>query len=135
MVIFDGQRLNPEWTSGEVPGTLFGMSDKGWTDQELFYYWMTKLFIPNISIARPVLLMVDGHSSHYEPETIEMAAKEGIVVFCLPPHTTHLSQPLDVSFFGPLKKYWSAECHAYTQNNPGRIVTKFQFSQLFAKAW
>ena len=31
MVIFEGKRLNPEWTKGEVPCTLYGMSDKGWT--------------------------------------------------------------------------------------------------------
>ena len=36
MVIFDGQHFNPEWSKGEVPNTLYGMSDKGWTDQELF---------------------------------------------------------------------------------------------------
>ena len=36
MVIFRGEKLNPEWTKGEVPGTLYGMSDSGWIDQELF---------------------------------------------------------------------------------------------------
>ena len=35
MVIFNGQRFNQEWRVGEVPNTLYGMSDKGWTDQEL----------------------------------------------------------------------------------------------------
>ena len=29
MIIFEGKRLNPEWTKGEVPCTLYGMSDKG----------------------------------------------------------------------------------------------------------
>ncbi len=135
MVIFEGQRLNPEWTTGEVPGTLYGMSERGWTDQELFFHWMSELFIPNIPPTRPVLLLVDGHSSHYEPDTIRMPAEEGIVIFCLPPHTTHLSQPLDVSFFGPLKRYWSSACHTYMQENPGRVVTKFTFSRLFAEAW
>ena len=36
MVIFEGKYLNHEWTIGEVPGTFYGMSSKGWTDQELF---------------------------------------------------------------------------------------------------
>lgn len=135
MVIFEGKRLNPEWTKGEVPDTLYGMSDKGWTDMELFRNWMTSLFIPNIPSARPVLLLIDGHSSHYEPETIRLAAKEGIIILCLPPHTTHVSQPLDISFFRPLKVYWSEGCHKYMQNNPGRTVTKYQFSALFSVAW
>jgi len=54
MVIFEGKRLNPEWTKGEVPDTLYGMSDKGWTDMELFSHWMTSQFIPHIPPAHPV---------------------------------------------------------------------------------
>lgn len=135
MVIFEGKRLNPEWTKGEVPCTLYGMSDKGWTDMELFSYWLKDLFIPSIPPARPVLLLLDGHSSHYEPESIRYAATQGVVVLCLPPHTTHVSQPLDVSFFKPLKTYWSEVCHRYMQDNPGRVVTKYQFSSLFSTAW
>lgn len=135
MVIFDGKRLNPEYTKGEVPNTLYGLSDKGWTDQELFKHWMTDLFLPNIPPARPVMLLLDGHSSHYEPHTIRLAAQEGVVILCLPPHTTHVSQPLDVSFFAPLKMYWSEACHLFMQENPGRVVTKYQFSSLFSTAW
>ena len=135
MVIFEGKRLNPEWTKGEVPNTLYGMSDKGWTDMELFNHWLTKLFLPNIPPARPVMLFLDGHSSHYEPDTIRLAMEENVVVFCLPPHTTHVSQPLDISFFRPLKSYWSNACHEYIQKNPGRIITKYQFSPLFSDAW
>ena len=44
MVIFEGQRFNPEWSKGEVADTLYGVSDRGWTDQELFSYWMIELF-------------------------------------------------------------------------------------------
>ena len=135
MVIFEGQRFNPEWSKGEVTDTLYGMSDKGWTDQELFYYWMTELFVKQIPPARPVMLLVDGHSSHYEPVTIRAASEQGVVVFCLPPHCTHVAQPLDVSFFRPLKVYWSEACHMFMQENPGCVVTKYQFSQFFSKAW
>ena len=31
MVIFEGKYLNYQWTIGEVPGTYYGMSSKGWT--------------------------------------------------------------------------------------------------------
>ena len=98
-------------------------------------YLLKDLFIPNIPPARPVMLLLDGHSSHYEPDTISFAAAQGVIVLCLPPHTTHVSQPLDVSFFKPLKSYWSDACHHYMQENPGRVVTKYQFSSLFSKAW
>ena len=115
IVIFEGQRFNPEWSKDEVPDTLYGMSEKGWTDQEMFFFWMTELFVKHIPPARPVLLLVDGHSSHYEPDTIRAAAEQGVIVFCLPPHCTHVAQPLDVSFFRPLKVYQSEACHTLMQ--------------------
>ena len=135
MVIFQGARLNYELTIGEVPGTLYGLSEKGWIDQTLFFRWFNDVFTKHISPARPVLLMLDGHSTHYTPEVVHAAAKQGVVMLCLPPHTTHCIQPLDVSFFKSLKAHWSTACHGYMVNNPGRVVTKFQFSTLFKEAW
>ena len=66
---------------------------------ELFFYWMTQLFVKYIPPTWPVMLLIDGHSSHYEPETIKVAAEAGVVMFCLLPHLTHVAQPLDISFF------------------------------------
>ena len=39
-VIFDSKQLNPLWARDEVPGTHYGLSEKGWIDRELFYGWM-----------------------------------------------------------------------------------------------
>ena len=66
------------------------------------------------------MLLMDGHSPHYTPEAISGATQVGVIVFfCIPPNTTHAAQPLDVSFFGPIKKHWSSVCHAYLAKNPG----------------
>ena len=91
MVIFKGERFNHEWSVGEVPDTLYGMSESGWIDQELFFYWLKKLFIKQIPPQRPVMLLYDGHSSHYTPNAIAEAVKEGVIIFCLPPNTTHVA--------------------------------------------
>ena len=45
LVILEGKKLNSEWMKGEVPCTLYCMSDKSWTDKELFSYWMKDLFL------------------------------------------------------------------------------------------
>ena len=78
---------------------------------------------------------MDGHSSHYNPSTIKTAAAQQIILFCLPPHTTHIAQPLDVASFGVLKQRWNEQCQQYMANNPGKVVTRFQFSELFSHAW
>ena len=84
---------------------------------------------------RPLVLLLDGHLSHYCPEFIRLACEKGVIVFCLPPHLTHLLQPLDASCFHALKIYWDEACDQFMGSHPGRIVTIYQFSQLFATAW
>ena len=127
MVIFKGERFNHEWSVGEVPDTLYGMSENGWIDQELFFYWFGNIFLKRIPSQRPVILLCDGHSSHYSPEVITRAATHGVVLFCIPPNTTHVAQPLDVSFFGPLKHHWNFVCHQFLSENPGASITKLAF--------
>ena len=102
MVIFKGKHFNQDWVKREAQNALYGMSPNGWIDQELFTEWLQKLFIPNIISARLVLLLLDGHSYHFSPR---IAAEANIILFCLLLYTTYVAQPLDVSFFGPLKKH------------------------------
>ncbi|KAJ8939197.1 hypothetical protein NQ318_019438 [Aromia moschata] len=47
----------------------------------------------------PVLLLLDGHSSHTGLQAMEFAKKNGIIIFCFPAHCSHHVQPLDVGFF------------------------------------
>ena len=73
-----------------MPNTLYGMSENGWIDQELYNNWLEKIFIPNIPSYRPVILLLDGYKSHYTPEAISLAANQDIILFCIPPNTTHM---------------------------------------------
>ena len=135
MVIFDAKRLNPAWTEGEFPGTKYGLSDSGWITSDLFEAWLCEHFIQHAVSARPLLLVLDGHSTHYQPQLLRVAKEFDIIILCLPPHTTHEAQPLDCGVFGPLKSHWANVCHSYLQQNPGRVITRFQFSALFSQAW
>uniref|UniRef100_A0A1X7TGB8 HTH CENPB-type domain-containing protein n=1 Tax=Amphimedon queenslandica TaxID=400682 RepID=A0A1X7TGB8_AMPQE len=134
-VIFDRKTFNDQLMVGEIPGTLYGSSPNGWISRELFLYWFRKLFLTSVPRVRPLLLLMDGHSTHYGPDLIKIAAEEQILIFVLPPNTTHLTQPLDKRCFGPLKTAWKAVCHEFCTKNPGRVVTRYDFSVLFADAW
>lgn len=61
--------------------------------------------------------MLDGHGSHATPEMIELALDNDIILFQLPPHTTHRLQPCDVGAFGPLKTWWYKSCQSYLGRN------------------
>ncbi len=134
-IIFSGKQLNPLWTKNEVNGSRFAVSDNGWVDQELFSFWLTDQFIPHATSRRPLLLILDGHSSHFEPYSIEFARSHDVVIFCLPPHTTHECQPLDTSFFSSLKSHWQNSVHKFYQENPQKVVSKVNFCSVFKQAW
>ena len=65
-VIFDRLSLKPELTTGEVPGMVNGLSKKGWIDGDLFNMWFSRHFLTHAPPVRPLLLLMDGHSSHYK---------------------------------------------------------------------
>ena len=92
-VIYDAKSLNMEWTRGEVAGTTYGLSDRGWVDMELFKGWLSNHFLKYAIASRPLLLLLDGHSSHYNPEAIRHAKENEVILFTLVPHTTHEMQP------------------------------------------
>ena len=123
------------WTKNEVPGTKYGLRDKGWITTELFEGWLTELFLPCTVSARPILLLLDGHSTHYQPDVVRFAQEHDVIMLYLPPHTSHETQPLDCGVFGPLKRHWSSACHDFFQKNPDKVVTKFHFNTLFSQAW
>ena len=53
------------------------------------------------------MLLFNGHGSHFTSEFISYYYQHQIVTMALPPHTTHLMQPLGVGYFQPLKHYHS----------------------------
>lgn len=95
-------------------------------------YGLLGIFAPSL---RPLLLLVDGHSSHYNPRVIKKAAEEGVGIFVLPPNTTDLIQSVDKGPFGPLKSAWKEVCREYLSKNPFKNITRFNFSSLFSRAW
>ena len=126
--------LSREMIQDEIPGTAYGFSSNGWMDQELFDHWFDH-FLKYAPPTRPLLVLMDGHSSHYCPSTIHHAAEQQVILLTLPPNTTHLLQPLDKGIFGPLKIEWRKSCHDFIVENPGKVITLRNFSAQFAKAW
>lgn len=49
-----------------------------------------------------------------------------------PPHCSHKLQPLDVSVFGPFKKYSAAAQDAWLRNNPGKTLTIYDIPKIVA---
>ena len=92
---FKIKRVVPEKMKWAYPNTIFQVSDNGWITKELFFEWF-KLFVQMIPPLRSVLLVLDRHGSHITIDVIEYARSNEIHLLCLPSHTSHILQPLDV---------------------------------------
>ena len=64
---FEGKNFNHGLTEGKVPGTTYGI------DMELFKHWFAYHFLRHAAGARPLLLLMNGHGSNYQPEIIQRA--------------------------------------------------------------
>ena len=73
------------------------------------FSWVDEAHLPPVccSWTSTVLLLIDGHKSHLTLECIDLARKNQVILLCVPPHTTHALQPLDVAVFKALKAYFS----------------------------
>ena len=134
MLIYPRKRLTERLKNGAYPGMLFACSDNGWINQVLCLEWF-RLFVASFPPTRPVLLIEDGHSSHISLEVIKLAKENDIHLLCLPAHTTHLLQPLDVGVFRSLKGNFSKMCKQFLAVNPGQVITTDLLASLLAKVW
>ena len=108
LTVYKGAHLYEAWTKNGPTGGLYAVTASGWMQDSVFESWM-KYFVGHAkNLQKPILLIYDGHGSHMTYLTIATARENGIIILCLPPHTSHALQPLDVGVFAPLKKAWKA---------------------------
>lgn len=113
----------------------YAASKRGWMETEIFHNYMEKVFIPGLGEERPVLVVYDGHSTHVDIKVVELARKHNVTILKLPPHTSHLLQPLDVTVFKSFKSNWDAKLVEWQRHNVGVKLPKKVFSNLFAEVW
>ncbi|XP_063076036.1 uncharacterized protein LOC134466068 [Engraulis encrasicolus] len=118
------------YTEGGPPNALYGKSPAGYIDSELFLRWFQH-FLLHATPARPLLLLFDGHKSHLSIDVIEAAKGAGVVLLHLPPHTSHVLQPLDVGFFGPLKADFATVAGNLCHFKNSYIVNRTEFAKVF----
>ena len=110
MLIYKRKRMTELLMKDSPPGSIGACSANGWIDSSLFVKWLNHF----VEVVKPtqekkVLLIMDGHSSHKSLEAFDFARQHGVVRISLPPHTTHRMQPLDRTFYGPLKAHYNTD--------------------------
>ncbi|KAL1966447.1 hypothetical protein VTN77DRAFT_4589 [Rasamsonia byssochlamydoides] len=106
-IIFKAKELQDSWFDDLPKGWRLDKSENGWTTDEIGIKWLKNQFIPETYKRRKGahrLLVLDGHGSHLTPQFDEICAENNIIPVCMPAHSSHLLQPLDVSIFVVLKQ-------------------------------
>jgi hypothetical protein len=136
-IIFKARTYHYEAWYDDLPNDWrIEISDNGWTTDEIGLRWLERQFIPMTTSrtrGKFRLLILDGHGSHLTPPFDRLCSENDIIPICMPPHSSHLLQPLDVGCFAPLKRAYGGMIEAKARCNINHI-DKLDFLEAFPRA-
>ena len=137
-VVYKSDHLWSTWLKGGPAQARYNRTRSGWFDHITFLDWFNTVALPYCTKLDPAsrkVLIGDNLSSHFSSEIIQQCEENNIAFVCLLPNSTHLCQPLDVAYFGPMKKQWRTILTAYKQSSrrSSQTVSKDQFPKLLKK--
>lgn len=135
-VIFKAKQQQKAWFEALKEGHI-AVSENGWTDNELGLAWFKTCFEPETTPSKEGdyrILCIDGHASHLTTQAIEYCINRKIILLCLPAHTTHLLQPLDVGVFAPLATAYKNHVQRVTRLGASYTIDKIDFLELYQQA-
>ncbi|KAK1837436.1 transposase, partial [Colletotrichum chrysophilum] len=137
-VIVKGKYHLLSWyTNGQFPPEWrVHPSENGWTTNEIGLDWLKHFEKCTKSRTKGVkrLLILDGHNSHKSTKFDDYCKEHGIIALCMPPHSSHELQPLDVGCFSPLKASYGKEIEKMMRMQITHI-TKDDFFPAFKAAF
>ena len=137
LIVFPRKNMKEELMDGAPLGSVSACHPSGWIQTHIFTKWFDH-FVNFVkpSSEDPVVLVLDGHYSHTKNlDMVDKARENNVHIVCLPPHSTHKMQPLNVGFMGPFKTYYAQEIETWLANNPGRVVMPLLIIRLFGAAY
>src|SRR5450432_2354198 len=125
VIIFEGKVHQSTWYTDALPlDWTIGVSENGWTDDKLGLVWLQSVFEKHTAYRTKGnyrLLILDGHGSHLTPEFDLFCKEHSIITLCMPLHSSHLLQPLDVGCFAVLKRLYGRQIEGLMRNGVNHI--------------
>lgn len=137
-VVYRSKHMYDTWTVGGPQHVRYNRTDSGWFDAICFSDWLQNVALPHFrKFGAPgrKILIGDNLSSHLCYESIRLCMQSDVHFVFLPPNSTHITQPLDIAFFRPLKESWRSILTRWKQGEGAfeATVPKRIFSRLLRK--
>jgi hypothetical protein len=110
------------------------ITDNGWTTNEKGLEWVqffdrsTKIYAKGVYR----LLILDGHESHHSVDFETYCKANSIITLCMPAHSSHRLQPLDVGCFRPLKTAYNRQLEKLMKVHITHITKADFFAAFYA---
>ena len=131
--VYKAEHLWSTWKVGGPKGTVYNRSKSGWFDSHIFQDWYFKLVLPTLKKQTgKKVIMGDNLSSQINPQVIQLCMDNNIAFICLPQNSPHLTKPLDVAFYRPMKMAWRkvlSDWKRKSQSNQSSAMPKDKFPQ------
>ena len=97
------------WTKRKA---VFAHTDTGYVNRDAFHAWLRGVFVPEVARRRLELglpdqrgfLLMDNCSAHTDRAVVELLERNNITPVFIPPHGSHVFQPLDRCMFAAFKQ-------------------------------
>jgi transposase-like protein len=142
-VVFKGENVQGQWfpptwfEQRDLPGWKYTATATGWSNNEVGLDWLRECFILHnrpSDRSRWRLLLLDGHSSHVSPEFQFESFRNKVWLRYLLPHTSHITQPLDVGVFSSLKQRYRDMARQLVYHFASAPVNKQRFLLTYRQA-
>lgn len=121
-VVYKAVHLYDTWTEGGPQGTRYNRTLSGWFESSTFEDWFNSIILPYAKDRTgKVVLIGDNLASHVNDSVILACEGNNIDFVLLPANSTHLTQPLDVAVFRPLKSRWRKVLENLKKTTVGRL--------------
>ncbi|KAG8224511.1 hypothetical protein J437_LFUL004994 [Ladona fulva] len=129
-IIHKAEHLWTTWAENGPMGTRYNRSKHGWIDLAIFEEWFTTHHLTVLKQQSGKKIVVrDNLSSHLSLNVVKLCEENDIKFVCLPPNSSHLTQPLDIAYFRPLKAKWRDIMTKWKQSEAGKRVASLPKDQ------
>jgi DDE superfamily endonuclease len=110
-IIYKGRvHISAWYEEADIPyDWKLSVSENGWTNNALGLKWLKHFdeHTKTRQVGSYRLLILNGHESHLNQDFKDYCLIRKILTLCMPAHSSHILQPLNVVCFSPLKTKYS----------------------------